>query len=85
MTALDKLHKLAAEVRQLPKPKNARQYADEILPLKTREERKAALALVPEEFRHIVKFYVASEFARRHRKPLPDLVKGIERSIGKDE
>ena len=73
MSALEKLSKLMAEVRDIPKPKNARHYADDILKLKTREERKAALEQVPEEFRHTVKFYVHDAYAKRHKKPLPDL------------
>ena len=50
-------------------------HAEAILLLPTREARKLALEQVPEEIRYIVRFYVASEHAKRNRKPLPDLEK----------
>ena len=50
-----------------------RHYAESILLLPTQEARKLALEQMPEEIRHIVKFLVASEFAKRNKKPLPDL------------
>ena len=52
-----------------------RHHAEAILLLPTREARKLALEQVPEEIRHIVRFYVAGAFARRTKKPLPDLEK----------
>ena len=52
-----------------------RHHAEAILLLPTKEARKLALEQVPEEIRHIVKFLVASEFAKRNNKPLPDLEK----------
>ena len=50
-----------------------RHYAESILLLPTREARKLALDQVPADIRHIVKFLVASEFAKRNKKPLPNL------------
>ncbi len=73
VTALEKLTQLRTDMLTFEKPKPARKYMDEILLLKTKEERKAALDQVPEDIRHIVKFYVADYFAKRQRKPLPDL------------
>ena len=52
-----------------------RHHAEAILLLPTREARKLALGNVPEDIRHVVRFYVASEYAKRNRKPLPDLEK----------
>ena len=52
-----------------------RHHAESIMQLKTREERAQALREVPEDIRHIVRFYVASEFSKRDKKPLPDLEK----------
>ena len=74
-TALEKLGKLIAEINLIPKVKQPRHYADEILKLRTKEERRAALEQVPEEMRQTVKFYVHDHFAKRHKKPLPDLKK----------
>ena len=48
-----------------PGDKWPRQYAHEILQLKTREERKAALMNVPENIRDWVKFYVEDCFEKR--------------------
>lgn len=48
-------------------------HAEAILLLPTREARKLALAQVPKEIRHIVRFYCEAEFSKRQRKPLPDL------------
>lgn len=50
-----------------------RHHAERIMQLKTKDERRAALELVPADVRHIVRFYVASEFAKRNKTPLPDL------------
>lgn len=73
MTAIEKLEQLRHDLPGLANPKQPRHYAEEIVSLPTREARTAALALVPERYRRIVKFYVASEFAKRHGQPLPDL------------
>lgn len=43
-------------------PKRPREYAAEILQLKTREERKLALAKVPIDFRDIVTLHVNNAF-----------------------
>ena len=48
-------------------------HAESIMQLKTREERAQALEQVPTDIRHIVRFYCESEYAKRQRKPLPDL------------
>ena len=53
-----------------------RHYAEAILLLPTREARKLALEQVPEDIRHITRFYVETEFAKRQKKPLPDLGRG---------
>lgn len=55
-----------------------RHHMEAIMQLKTREERAAALEQVPAEIRHIVRFYCEAEFAKRHRKPLPDLERKTE-------
>ena len=52
-----------------------RHHAEAILLLPTREARKLALEQVSEDIRHIVRFYVEGEFAKRQRKPLPELEK----------
>ena len=52
-----------------------RHLAEAILLLPTEEARKLALEQVPEDIRHLVRFYVADALARRDRKPLPDLEK----------
>ena len=52
-----------------------RHYAESILLLPTREARKLALEQVPEDIRHIVRFYVSSAYARLHKTKLPDLGK----------
>ena len=72
MTLLEKVKQLEQthKVRKEPRP---RHYAEAIMQLKTREERAQALEQVPTEIRHITKFYVESEYAKRQRKPLPDL------------
>ena len=73
ITAIEKLEKLRQDLPAIERPKQPRHYAEEIIRLPTREARAAALAEVPDAHRHIVKFYVASYFARRQGKPLPDL------------
>ena len=50
-------------------------HAESIMLLSTREARKLALEQVPEDIRHIVRFYCEAEFAKRSRKPLPTLEK----------
>ena len=50
-------------------------HAESIMLLPTREARKLALEQVPEEIRHIVRFYCEAEFAKRNRNPLPSLEK----------
>ena len=50
-----------------------RHYMEAIMQLKTREERAHALEQVPEDMRNLVRFYVHDDWARRNRKPLPDL------------
>ena len=52
-----------------------RHHTARIMALDTKAERQAALELVPEDIRHIVKFYLMDAWARRNRKPLPDLEK----------
>ena len=64
---LEQIHKSR---KDSPRP---RHYAEAIMQLKTREERAQALEQVPEEFRHIVKFYIYDAWARRNKKPLPTL------------
>lgn len=73
MTAIDKLTRLQADMQTFEKPKNARHYADEILRLRTREERAQALEQVPAEHRASARFYVHDYFAKRGRTKLPDL------------
>ena len=73
MTALDKLSTLQSWLKDNPRPKPPRVYADEIMVMKTREERVAALAKVPEDIRHIVKFYVLDAHAKRKGTKLPIL------------
>lgn len=76
---MDLLTKVKA-LEQSSKAMNAREdrprhHAERIMQLKTKDERRAALMLVPEDVRHFVKFYVESEYAKRINKPLPDLEK----------
>ena len=75
----DLLAKVAAlrETVRAKKPlrDKPRHYAESIMLLPTREARKLVLAQVPEEIRHIVRFYCEAEFSKRQRKPLPDLEK----------
>lgn len=42
-----------------------RHYADRIMKLKTKEERKAALEQVPEEYRKLVETHVRNAFEKR--------------------
>lgn len=44
--------------------KRPRHYAAEIIAIKTREERRAALAKVPEHLRDWVEFYVKDSFEK---------------------
>jgi len=48
-----------------PTPKRPREYAAEITVLKTRDERVAALAKVPEDARGITRRYVEIHFERK--------------------
>lgn len=48
--------------------KRPRQYAAEIMKLKTREERTNALEKVPDEFRGWVEFYVRDAFERNKKR-----------------
>lgn len=52
-----------------------RHHAERIMNLKTKDERRAALELAPEDVRHIVRFYIMDAWARRNRQPLPTLEK----------
>ena len=72
MTVLDKLSTLQAWLKDNPRPKPPRVYAEEIIVMKTREERNAALEKVPEDIRGLVRWYVLTHFAKRDQKPLPD-------------
>jgi len=53
--------------RHIKGDKMPRQYAHEILQLKTREERRTALMNVPENIRDWVKFYVEDCFEKRRQ------------------
>ena len=72
----DLLTKVAAlrETARAKKPlrDKPRHHAEAILLLPTREARKLALEQVPEEIRHIVKWYVVTHFAKLNKHPLPD-------------
>jgi hypothetical protein len=46
--------------------KRPRHWANEIVKLKSREERKAALEKVPEEYRAMVKIHVENHFLRKN-------------------
>ena len=48
-----------------------RHHAEAILLLPTEEARELALEQVPKEIRHITRFYVEAEFAKRRGLPLP--------------
>ena len=61
MNTIDKLK--AIQARQ-SNPKRPRHYAEEILQLKTREERLAALEQVPEGMRGMVKTHVEATFEK---------------------
>jgi hypothetical protein len=54
--------------------KAPRQYADEILGMRTAAERKRALEAIEDpKVRAIARFYVEDYFAKRFKRPLPDL------------
>lgn len=72
MSALGKLEQLRIDLQKQVREKPARAYAAEILQLRTREQRAAALEQVPERHRTIVRFYVATHFARLKGTPLPE-------------
>jgi hypothetical protein len=67
MNALDKLKAIQLELGQKPidQEKWPRQYAKEIIELKSREERLEALSKVPEHLRDWVKRLVLDHFERR--------------------
>jgi hypothetical protein len=48
--------------------KRPRHYMEEIVKLKSREEREAALEKVPEEYRAMVKTHVEVHFLRKKQK-----------------
>ena len=79
MNLLEKVKQLE-QTHKAHKPLQPRHHAEAIMQLKTREERAQALEQVPEDIRHIVRFYVASEFAKRSRKPLPDMEEAHEQA-----
>ena len=79
MNLLEKVKQLE-QTHKAHKPLQPRHHAEAIMQLKTREERAQALELVPMEIRHVVRFFVASEYAKRNRKPLPDLEKNHEQT-----
>jgi hypothetical protein len=54
--------------------KAPRQWAAEIIALRTKAERNAALRAVPEEWRDRVQHYVTDHFARRKYARKTDLV-----------
>jgi len=70
---LEKVKRLQESSKLRNGVKSPRKMADEIMLLKTKEERRAALEQVPADIRHIVRFYVAAAFARRGGMKLPDL------------
>lgn len=65
---LETLAKLKADFPSLSKEKRPRQYAQEIIAMKDREQRREALEQVPEQFRDWVKFYVVDHFNKRKFK-----------------
>ena len=72
---LEKVKQLEQTHKFRKDPLRPRHHAEAILLLPTKEARKLALEQVPEDIRHITRFYVEAEFAKRQRKPLPDLEK----------
>lgn len=66
--ALEKLAKLKADFPKIKSEKRPRFYAEAIIAMKDREQRREALEQVPEQFRHWVKFYVVDYFNRRKMK-----------------
>lgn len=72
MTALGKLAQLRTDLATMQREKRPREYASEILQLRTREQRASALEQVPKRHRSIVRFYVATHFARLQGTPLPE-------------
>lgn len=75
MDLLTKVKALEQTYRSRTGEDKPRHFAERIMLLATKEERRAALEQVPKEIQHIVKFFVASAFARRNKTPLPDLEK----------
>jgi len=66
---IENLRRLAQERKTGKKAEKwPRHYAEEILKLKPREERAAALAKVPEEFRAMVETHVKTHFLMRKKK-----------------
>ena len=68
MNTIDKLKSMQS---MYGKAKRPRHYSEEILQLKTREERLAALQNVPEDMRGAVKLHVEATFEKLkyRRKP----------------
>lgn len=66
--AIEKLAKLKADFPNLKSEKRPRQYAEDIIAMKDREQRREALEHVPGQFRDWVKFYVVDYFNRRKMK-----------------
>ena len=73
MNLIERINQIRQSAKQ--RPKRDREYAEEIINISSREKRSEALNKVPEDIRHVVKFYVMDYFAKRHKKPLPDLKK----------
>ena len=65
--AMIKLQRLIAELPRIrsEKVKSPRDYASDIMKLKTREERVKALHDVPDEYRALVKTHVVNFFERK--------------------
>ena len=64
---VENLRKLAQE-RKSDIQKRPRHYAEEIVKLKSREERKSALEKIPDEFKAMVKTHVEVYFLRKKSK-----------------
>lgn len=75
MDSIYKLTKLRADLPHLSVDKPPRVYANEIIAMSFREDRRKALEQVPENIRPIVKFYIYDAWAKVKRTPLPDLEK----------
>ena len=62
---LSKAKALEAKYRKPKEEKRPRHYAEEILSLKTREERRQALEKVPDIYRSWVEEYVKDHFMKK--------------------